>query len=67
MNTDLRRRLNVSNVIDGTDNCTMSRLQHVRGVAMKYPEWFYCKPCTCMLTAYREGSCALTEIQKRYW
>jgi len=28
----------------------------VRGVAMKFPEWFYCKLHTCILTAYWEGS-----------
>jgi len=25
-------------------------------VAVKFPEWFYCKPHTCILTAYWEGS-----------
>jgi len=28
----------------------------IRGVAVKFPEWFYCKPHTCILTAYWEGS-----------
>jgi hypothetical protein len=28
----------------------------VRSVAMKFTEWFYCKPHTCILTAYWEGS-----------
>jgi len=29
---------------------------YIRGVAMKFPERLYCKPHTCMLTAYWEGS-----------
>jgi hypothetical protein len=28
----------------------------IRDVAMKFPERFYCKPHTCILTAYWEGS-----------
>jgi hypothetical protein len=53
---NLNRKPGAINFKQSTESCSISCLSLLPSLTMTFLEWFYCKPHTCVPTAYWKGS-----------